>query len=130
MQTDTIYQELLLEEAKNPQNYGQLPKADISLSEGVAGCGDVATIFLRVEKDRVFRMTWVAEGCVVSRASLSLLSEAVVGKTVTELRTWTLQEILSLLQLDSISPGREQCALLGLRALQRALKHYSNQGGK
>jgi len=125
MQADTIYKELLLEEAKNPQNYGQLSESSVSVSEGVVGCGDVTTIYLNVEKDRVVRMTWVAEGCVISKASLSLLSEAVVGKTVAELRTWTLSEILSLLQLDSISPGREQCALLGLRALQRALKQIN-----
>lgn len=125
MDLHDLYPDLVLEEVKHPQNLGKLTDADISVSEGVASCGDLATVYLKIEKDKIKHMTWEAEGCAISRAGLSLLSSSVVGKPVTEVSQWTIKEMLSLLHLEQISPGREQCLLLGLRALQRALTQLS-----
>lgn len=125
MDLHDLYPDLVLEEVKHPQNIGKLVNADISVSEGVASCGDLATVYLKLERGKIKQMTWEAEGCAISRAGLSLLSTAVVGKSVEEVGQWTIKEMLPLLHLNQISPGREQCLLLGLRALQRALTKLS-----
>ena len=125
MDLHDLYPDLVLEEVKHPQNLGKLKNADISVSEGVASCGDLARVYLKVALGKIKQMTWEAEGCAISRAGLSLLSSSVVGKPVTEVSQWTIKEMLSLLHLEQISPGREQCLLLGLRALQRALTQLS-----
>lgn len=126
MDLNDLYADLILEEVKHPQNQGVLPSADISASEGVASCGDLATIYLKIEAGKIRQMTWEAEGCAISKAGLSLLSTAVVNQPVTTVQQWTINEMLKLLRLDQISPGREQCLLLGLRALQRALTQLSS----
>ncbi|MBP9781239.1 iron-sulfur cluster assembly scaffold protein [Candidatus Woesebacteria bacterium] len=125
MDLHDLYPELVLEEVKNPQNRGKLSNADVSASEGVASCGDTATVYVQVKSGKIQQMTWEAEGCAISRAGLSLLSVAVENQPIKRVEGWTIKEMLSLLHLKQISPGREQCMMLGLRALQRALTQLS-----
>ena len=126
MDLNDLYADLILEEIKHPQNQGVLPSADISVSEGVASCGDVATIYLKIEAGKIKQLTWKAEGCAISRAGLSRLSVLVQNRSIADVEKWTVSDMLSVMQLKQISPGREQCLLLGLRALQRALTQLSS----
>ena len=128
MDLHDLYPDLVLEEVKNPHNHGILSNADVTASEGVASCGDTATVFIQIKAGKIQQMTWEAEGCAISRAGLSLLSVAVENQPIKKVKKWTIKEMLPLLHLKQISPGREQCLLLGLRALQRALSQLpSNQ---
>lgn len=125
MDLHNLYPELVLEEVKNPQNRGKLDYSDSSASEGVASCGDTATVYIQIKSGKIQRMTWEAEGCAISQAGLSVLSVAVENQPIKRVKKWTIKEMLSLLHLKQISPGREQCLMLGLRALQRALTQLS-----
>ncbi len=125
MDLHELYPELVLEEVKNLQNRGKLSNADVSASEGVASCGDSATVYVQVKSGKIQQMTWEAEGCAISRAGLSVLSVAVENQPIKKVEKWTIREMLPLLHLKQISPGREQCLMLGLRALQRALTQLS-----
>lgn len=124
MDLQDIYPELILDEAKNPQNMGELESADVVVTEGVASCGDAATISVTLDGEKISKMMWQGDGCAISRAGLSLLSVAVENQPVETVLGWTIDDVLSLLHMEQIAPGREQCLLLGLRALQRALKQY------
>lgn len=127
MQTNSLYSDLVLEEARHPHNEGLLPNADVTVTEGVASCGDVAVVGLKVNDKIIEKMTWEATGCAISRAGISLLSAAVEGKPIAQIAQWTIKDVLPLLHLEQISPGRERCLLLGLRALQRALAEYQQK---
>lgn len=127
MDLNDLYADLILEEIKHPQNQGVLPSADVSVAEGVASCGDVATIYLKIEAGKIKQMTWEAQGCAISRAGLSRLSVTVQNRSVAEVEKWTMSDMLAVMQLKQISPGREQCLLLGLRALQRALTQLKSK---
>ncbi len=121
MDLHDLYPELVLEEVKHPQNCGKLLKSDATASEGVASCGDTATVYIQIESGKIKKMSWEAEGCAISRAGLSVLSVAVENQRIEKVKQWTIEEMLPLLHLKQISPGREQCLMLGMRALQRAL---------
>ena len=125
MDLQDLYPDLILEEAKHPQNQGVLETADIIVTEKVASCGDTATICLSLDGEKISKMMWQGDGCAISRAGLSLLSVAVENQPVKTVLAWTIEDVLPLLHMEQIAPGREQCLLLGLRALQRALKQRS-----
>lgn len=127
MVSDSLYSELVLEESRHPHNEGVAADADVTVTEGVASCGDVAVVGLKITDKTIEKMSWEATGCAISRASISLLSSAVEGQSMAAVANWTIKDVLSLLHLEQISPGRERCLLLGLRALQRALTEYQHK---
>lgn len=126
MDVHDLYPDLVLEEVKHPQNQGKLAQADCIATEGVASCGDLASVYLKIDNGKITKMTWEAVGCVISRAGLSLLSAVVINQPIKTVKLWQLRDMLKIMKLKQISPGREHCLLLGLRALQRALTQLAN----
>lgn len=131
MHTNDLYREVILQEAAQPQNVGSLPNPTHQHSETNASCGDQVTIQLEIEDSKdaaaadlaiVKNMAWQGNGCAISQASMSLVSEVVIGKSVLEVQELTEKTLLELLGLKEINPGREKCMMLGLKAVQRALK--------
>lgn len=118
-----LYQEIILEESKHPHNIGALPHPDAQHTEKTS-CGDTVavTIELSADKTVITNLLWEGEGCVISKAFSSALSQAVIGKKVTEVLSWELADVLKLLGLDEISPGRVHCVLISLYALRHALQ--------
>ena len=118
---DDIYQEFLLEAAEHPAHYGKLSVFD-QVQEGKhASCGDSVQVWLKWEGETLVDIGWEGEGCIISQASMGLLSEFVIGKTKSELKKVGLVEMLELLHFDTISPGRLRCVVLGLETLQKTL---------
>jgi nitrogen fixation protein NifU and related proteins len=119
---EDVYHEVLLEEAENPHNQGEMAHPD-RVHRGInASCGDEVTVFLKLKPDgRIDALSWVGTGCVISQAAMSLLSDALVGKTKEQLLAMGLLDMLELLHFDSISPGRIKCCMLGLQSVQQAL---------
>ena len=81
---DALYQEIILDHNRRPRNYGELAGADRSVAGRNPLCGDEMTLWVRVEDDRITEATFVAQGCAVSKASASLMTTAVKGKTRSE----------------------------------------------
>ena len=124
-----LYREVILQEVAEPQNVGKLAHPTHERAETNASCGDQVTVQLEVtsvsngEESAVIKnMAWQGNGCAISQASMSLLSEVVIGKSVTEVKSLTDKTVLNLLGLEEINPGREKCMMLGLKAVQRALE--------
>lgn len=116
-----IYQEALVAEAQDPQNSGLLTNPDINHHETNASCGDEVTVTLKLDKNKVIEVGWEGHGCVVSQASMSVLSEKLKGATVAEIAKWQKQDLLPFFGMEEISAGREKCFMMGLRATQKAL---------
>ena len=82
--SDDLYRDIILEHHKNPHNYGTLEPADVS-AEGVNPlCGDECHVTLRLEDGRIADIRANPRGCAISRASASMMTDAVVGKPLEE----------------------------------------------
>lgn len=119
-----LYQEHILDHYHNPKNWGNLQEATHHSDVTNPTCGDTLHFELVVEKEHVNAIAWTGEGCAISLASASLLSELVPNKTVAELLNLTPADILQLVEL-SLSPGRLKCAILSLEGLHKALQNHS-----
>ncbi|NCO12173.1 MAG: hypothetical protein COZ34_00735 [Candidatus Pacebacteria bacterium CG_4_10_14_3_um_filter_34_15] len=114
-----IYQEDLIDEAKNPNNYGEMADPDLVSTQYNASCGDVITVSVKLSPDKlkIADIKWKGQGCVISQASMSVLSEKVKGLELEKLQKLTQKDVLQELGLDEISVGRVKCLLLGLNTI-------------
>lgn len=120
--SDPIYQDIILEHYRNPQNTGRLSAPESSVAVSNPLCGDSITVDLRMDKGRISEIKYEALGCAISVASMSLLSEDLRGKTKQEVAKLKKEYVLTLLGI-SLSPNRLKCALLSLEAVQKAVKN-------
>ncbi|WP_420368425.1 Fe-S cluster assembly sulfur transfer protein SufU [Curtobacterium sp. L1-20] len=88
---DSLYQQVILDHAKARHGDGALPDADASHFERNPTCGDEITVSVRLEPgtDRIAALAWQGDGCSISMASASVLTDMAVGRTVPELQTLT-----------------------------------------
>ena len=112
-----IYQEELLDHYENPSNYGKLPNPSISHEEDNPLCGDRIRIDLIVEDDRVKEVRFCGHGCTISQAAASMLTEEIEGKTLTEIKQLSKDDILDMIGIP-LGPVRLKCALLALKVLK------------
>src|SRR3990172_8717938 len=104
-----LYQAQILEHYKHPKNRGVLDPATHAGSESNPLCGDSISLTLRVDgSDRVEDVRFDGEGCAVSMASASILTEQVKGKTLAEVRALDREAVLKNLGVP-LSAVREQC---------------------
>ncbi len=119
MSTD-IYKEAILDHFRHPRNYGDLPDANARAREANVLCGDVIEMQLKLSGDRIDDLRFRGQGCAVSIASTSMLTELVKGKEVSEIKKLGKKDIIRLLRSDP-GPTRIECALLGLKVLKMAV---------
>lgn len=115
-----LYREYILDHYQNPRNYGEMEDPDISHEEYNPLCGDRLVFQLKLNNDRVVDVKFYGEGCAISQASASMLTEMVAGKSVEELKAITRDDVLEMLGIP-IGPVRMKCALLSLKALKAGI---------
>lgn len=115
-----IYREEILEHWQNPQNFGVMPKADIVVEQVNPLCGDEITLYVKLDDKRltINIVRFTGSGCAISIASASMLSEAIMGKKVSELDKITGQDVLGLIG-GAVAPARLKCAFLALEAVKK-----------
>ncbi len=88
-----------------------------------ASCGDEVIVTLKFSPDKkiVEDVRWTGHGCVVSQASMSVLSEKLKGVSVAQIKQWQKADLLPFFGMNDISAGREKCFLMGLKAVQKAI---------
>ena len=115
---DSIYREQIIDLYENPLNYGALDAADFVYEEDNPLCGDVIQIAVQLDDDqRVVDIKWEGQGCAISQASASLLTEEIKGMTLDEVKAFSKDELLDLLGIQ-LSMTRVKCALLSLKVLK------------
>lgn len=119
-----LYSEKLLDHFRNPHNYGALTAPDISYEIFNPLCGDRIRLELNLEDRNIKEVRFRGDGCAISIAAASLLTELLTGRKIHE--TVSDEELVAALESD-IKTARIQCALLPLEALRAGLKSY--QGG-
>jgi len=114
---DPLYREIILEHWQHPQNYGVVDKPDIDVEEFNPLCGDMIRLTGRIEDGKLAKVAFKGEGCVISKASASLFTEDIKGKSLTALKKIKEQDVLNLLEIE-LTPARTKCALLIYKTLQ------------
>src|ERR1039457_1257436 len=79
-----LYQEVILDHNRNPRNFRALPDANRRAEGDNPLCGDRFTVFLKLDKDVIRDVSFQGSGCAISKASASLMTEQIKGKTVAE----------------------------------------------
>jgi nitrogen fixation NifU-like protein len=114
----SIYREQIIELYESPLNFGGLESPDFSYEEDNPLCGDVIRIDVRLDgENRVAEVAWSGEGCAISQAAASLLTEEIKGKSLEEVKAFTKEELLELVGVP-LSMMRVKCALLSLKVLK------------
>ncbi|MDQ7857820.1 MAG: SUF system NifU family Fe-S cluster assembly protein [Armatimonadota bacterium] len=86
MALDDLYRDVILDHYAHPRNRGRLDPRDITAEGANPLCGDELTLFVRLDGDRVAAIRFEGRGCSISQASASMMTEAVAGKTLEEVR--------------------------------------------
>jgi nitrogen fixation NifU-like protein len=136
-----LYQSIILDHNRRPKNYGTLEGATAHREGRNPACGDEIVLELKVENDAIADVRFTSAGCAVSRASASIMTQAVKGKTrqeaerlfaqfhglVTGKLKPTPQEARALGEMAAFSgvarfPIRVKCASMAWHTLQAALR--------
>jgi nitrogen fixation protein NifU and related proteins len=83
---DDIYKEVILDHYKNPRNKHDLPGAELSCTRNNPLCGDEITVFVHEESDTIAQVAFMGAGCSISQSSASMMTEAIAGKQVDEVK--------------------------------------------
>lgn len=81
-----LYQQMILDHSKSPRNFGKLDDANRTAQGHNPLCGDQVMISMKVDNDRVEDIRWQGAGCAISRASASLLTTEIKGKTAGDVK--------------------------------------------
>jgi len=142
---DDIYKEVILDHYKNPRNKRELPGAELQCHANNPLCGDEITVFAHVEGDSVAEVTFQGAGCSISQSSASMMTEAVTGVSVDDVRALTgefrgmmagevepdEESFGELVALKGVVqyPIRIKCAVLAWDVLQDALDGAGSASG-
>ena len=116
--SDPLYSEKIMLHYYHPRNYGLAPEFDAERRFANPLCGDVITVRVRFAGEKIAGVSFKHDGCVISRAAASLVTEDIKGKTKQEMREMTYTYIKELLGI-SVMPARIKCAMLALEAIQQ-----------
>jgi nitrogen fixation protein NifU and related proteins len=117
--------EYILDHYENPRNSGRLMPADIVMKGANPACGDIVTLFLRIDPRTqvIDQITFTGEGCTISQATASITTLKVQGQTLSVARHLRGEDVLEGLNDVSLEM-RRRCATLALHTLRAALTQY------
>jgi nitrogen fixation NifU-like protein len=146
MQLDNLYQEVILDHYKNPQNKKLSPNYDAQVHHVNPSCGDEIDLNITIKDGAVAAITWDGVGCSISQASVSILTDLLIGKSIADAYE-IYDEFVALMQskgtitgnedlledavaLAGVSkyPARIKCALLGWMAFKDASVQAQSKG--
>lgn len=134
-----LYQQVILDHNRNPRNFKELPDATRRVEGFNPLCGDHYTVFLNLDGDVIREVTFTGSGCAISKASASVMSSTVKGKTTEEAQLLfdTFHDLVTgdssgvdaaelgrLAAFSGVSefPARVKCATLAWHTLRTALE--------
>lgn len=133
-----LYQEVIIDHNKNPRNHYILPDATHQANGFNPLCGDKLTVYLIVRDGLIEKASFLGQGCAISQASASMMTESLLGKTLDEAHVLfntfhhllTSDDALPSHELNKLTvlagvrayPARVKCATLAWHTLEAALK--------
>ncbi len=128
-----VYRDLILDHYRNPRNFGHLKNPDVVVEENNISCGDRIVIEIKLYSpfslprrqagilhSRIKDIRFSGEGCAISQASASMLTEKVKKLSGKQILSMTLDDIIEMLG-TTLTPSRVKCALLPLEVIQKGI---------
>jgi nitrogen fixation protein NifU and related proteins len=146
VQLSSLYQQVILDHYRKPRNRGELADRTVAVVVRNPSCGDEITLQMRIENETIADVRYLGEGCSISQASVSMMTNLLKGAAVDDAlalarrfnemmhgddeaaRDRSLKDLRAL-QGVSRFPVRIKCALLGFDALQEAVKKSREEDG-
>ena len=139
-----LYQQVILDHNRNPRNYHELPNATRKVDGYNPLCGDHYTVFLELDGETIKDIGFTGSGCAISKASASVMSTTVKGKTREEAERYfdtfhrlvtgdktgiSTDELGRLAAFSGVSefPARVKCASLAWHTLRTALENEAKE---
>jgi nitrogen fixation NifU-like protein len=125
----TLYTKLVIEHFKNPHNVGEIENADVKVTEGSPACGDMLTLYLKVDPltHKIVDVKFRSYGCASNIATGSIMTDMVKGKTIEEAEKITWKDAAEA--LGGLPPVKVHCSVLAADALHSALEIYVEKNG-
>jgi len=131
-----LYQQVILDHCKHPRNFHEMPDATCSAQGRNPLCGDQLKLFLRLEGESIKDISFIGSGCCISKASASLLTDSLKGKTKADVEK-LFDQVREMVTTGEIKgevgklavfagvykfPARVKCAILAWHAVKAALQ--------
>lgn len=134
---DTLYRQVIMDHYKNPRNKGALDGDTVTIEMNNPSCGDRIEVHLSLEDDIIKDIKFEGEGCSISLASASMMTQAIKGKKLTEALSMSSlfsdmmlgkeidTEELDLEDIEALQgvsqfPARISCATLAWKAMEKS----------
>lgn len=117
-----MYSEKVMDHFQNPRNVGEIEDADGVGTEGNPTCGDLMTIYIKVEDNIITDVKFKTFGCGAAIATSSMITEMAVGKTIEEALKITRNDVAQ--ELEGLPPVKMHCSNLAADALRAAIADY------
>jgi nitrogen fixation NifU-like protein len=119
--------DFILDHYENPRHFGALEDATVTQKGGNPGCGDIVTFYLKLGDDgRIEDISFEGEGCTISQAASSMVTEMFHGKTMADVEETSAEVILEMLGRE-LAATRLKCATLGLNTTKEAVRQARRQ---
>jgi nitrogen fixation NifU-like protein len=119
--------EFLVDHYQHPRNRGSMEDADVHLTGGNPGCADRVEMYARVGKDgRIEAVSFEGEGCTISMAAASYVTELVQGMTMEEVEDLSFETLVDDLGREVVMM-RPTCATVGLGTLKKGIHELRMQ---
>ena len=122
-----LYSEKVMDHFRHPRNVGVIENADGVGEVGNAKCGDIMTMYLKIDDDKISDVKFQTFGCGSAIASSSMATELIKGKPVSEALKLTNAAVAEA--LDGLPAYKMHCSVLADEAIKAALKDYSDKNG-
>jgi len=122
-----MYSEKVLDHFRNPRNVGEIEDADGVGTVGNPVCGDMMSVYIKVEDDKIEDIKFRTFGCGAAIATTSMTTELAKGKTLDEAMEITRQDVAD--ELGGLPPVKMHCSNLAADALHEAIEDYRKKKG-
>jgi len=123
-----MYRQQILDHYKNPRNYGEMEDPTFTHVGENPSCGDTIRMDVKLDDDgeTIEYVSFSGDGCAISQASASMLTDELQGMTLAELEAMETDDVVEMLGVD-ISPMRIKCAVLAEKVAQDGAKIYEGE---
>ena len=119
------YSDEAMDRFLNPRNMGELDNPDGVGDVGNPSCGDLMTIYIKVEDGRISDMKFKTLGCAAAIATSDMVCDVAKGRSLEEAKNITFQDIVD--ELGTLPPSKVHCADLAQKGLKEAIDDYKKR---
>jgi nitrogen fixation NifU-like protein len=125
MTGNSEYSKKVIKRFLHPKNMGVIKNADAIGEVGNMKCGDVMKVYLKIKDNKIKNIKFQTLGCVAAIASTDAVCDLAKGKTLSQAKKISKQEILK--KLGGLPGIKIHCSILGEEAIRDAIKNYENK---